>query len=220
MPITLPYLSAPGTIDSAFARMKEAATPARFTNDFVNTVLNIKGGTGAAVPPFLKKIGFLNPDGSPTSLYDRFRNGTTSGAAVAEATRIGYRALFQANEYAHKLGDAELRGLILQLTGLEKDNRIAQLMFLTFKKLRGHADFESAGTSVEEPFRDGQPAPVGQPAHAVPGGQASTAAVISGGRGVHGLQLSYTIHLNLPTTTNIEVFNAIFRSLKEHLLNG
>jgi hypothetical protein len=31
---------------------------------------------------------------------------------------------------------------------------------------------------------------------------------------------SYTINLNLPETTDVEVFNAIFRSLKEHLLKG
>jgi hypothetical protein len=30
--------------------------------------------------------------------------------------------------------------------------------------------------------------------------------------------LSYTINLNLPATTEIEVFNAIFRSLRENLL--
>ena len=30
--------------------------------------------------------------------------------------------------------------------------------------------------------------------------------------------ISYTINLNLPPTTNVEVFNAIFRSLKENLL--
>jgi hypothetical protein len=33
-----------------------------------------------------------------------------------------------------------------------------------------------------------------------------------------GLGLSYTINLNLPATSDITVFNAIFKSLKEHLL--
>jgi hypothetical protein len=35
-----------------------------------------------------------------------------------------------------------------------------------------------------------------------------------------GLNLSYTINLNLPETTDVEVFNAIFRSLKENLLKA
>jgi hypothetical protein len=30
--------------------------------------------------------------------------------------------------------------------------------------------------------------------------------------------LSYTINLNLPATSDVAVFDAIFRSLKEHLL--
>jgi hypothetical protein len=33
-----------------------------------------------------------------------------------------------------------------------------------------------------------------------------------------GLNLAYTINLNLPATSDQTVFNAIFRSLKEHLL--
>jgi hypothetical protein len=32
------------------------------------------------------------------------------------------------------------------------------------------------------------------------------------------LRLSYTINLNLPATTEVEVFNSIFKSLRENLL--
>jgi hypothetical protein len=32
------------------------------------------------------------------------------------------------------------------------------------------------------------------------------------------MNLSYTINLNLPPSTDPEVFNAIFRALREHLL--
>jgi hypothetical protein len=34
-----------------------------------------------------------------------------------------------------------------------------------------------------------------------------------------GLNLGYTINLNLPATTDAAVFDAIFKSLKEHLLS-
>ncbi len=33
-----------------------------------------------------------------------------------------------------------------------------------------------------------------------------------------GLNLSYTINLHLPATSEVAVFNAIFKSLREHLL--
>jgi hypothetical protein len=35
-----------------------------------------------------------------------------------------------------------------------------------------------------------------------------------------GLNLGYTINLNLPATSDIAVFNAIFKSLKENLLSS
>jgi hypothetical protein len=35
-----------------------------------------------------------------------------------------------------------------------------------------------------------------------------------------GLNLGYTINLNLPATSDPAVFNAIFRALKEHLLKA
>ena len=178
------------------------------TTDFVNAVLQIKGGTGAAVAPFLKKLGLLNSDGTPTSLYDRLRNDGTSGAAVAEAVRTGYRPLYQANEYAHKLSDADLKGLILQVTGLEKGNRAAEYIYGTFKKLVAHAKFDTATPIV--PVR--QPEPVQNPPLA---GSAPAAAPAGSGIG-----LSYTINLNLPASTNPEIFNAIFRSLREHIIRG
>jgi len=41
--------------------------------------------------------------------------------------------------------------------------------------------------------------------------------ILESGNG-EGINLSYTINLHLPSTSEIEVFNAIFKSLKEHLL--
>jgi len=185
--------------------MKDAATPQRVTTDFVNAVLQMKGGNGAAIPPFLKKMGFLNSDGTPTPLYDRFRNDGTSKAAVAEALRFGFKPLFQANEYAYKLNDNDLKGLIVQVTGLEKDNRVAQAIFGTFKKLLSHASFDVTGAadlSSDDQSVTSSPRPDVQ--------RRPDAREIA---------LSYTINLNLPATTNPEVFNAIFKSLREQLLN-
>jgi hypothetical protein len=69
----LPYLSSPGTLKSGLERIRSAATPDRVTQDFITTKLQVKGGGGFALLPYLKKIGFVAPDGSPTDLYKRFR---------------------------------------------------------------------------------------------------------------------------------------------------
>jgi hypothetical protein len=45
-----------------------------------------------------------------------------------------------------------------------------------------------------------------------------TDSEISESRTTKKMGISYTINLNLPATTEIEVFNAIFKSLKEYIL--
>jgi hypothetical protein len=203
MSTKLPYLSSPGTLGTVLTRLKAAATPPKVTNDFVATKLQVKGGAGRAIPPFLKKIGFVAGDGAPTPIYQRFRNDSTSGAAAAEALKMGYKGLYEVNEYAHDLGDKDLKGLVLQVTGLDDKNRVVELILSTFKKLKGFADFEAAPEGPKDPAEE-RPTDAKVPPRVLQ----------------PGFNIGYTINLNLPPSTNIEVFNAIFKSLKENLLRG
>ena len=114
-----PYLASPGTAAKALEKIKAAATPERFTTDFVHTVLGIKGGTGNALIPFFKRMGLVKSDGTPTDIYQKFRNPASSKRAAAQALRIGYKALYERNEYVHKSTDEELKGIVLELTGLQ-----------------------------------------------------------------------------------------------------
>jgi Family of unknown function (DUF5343) len=106
----LPYVTAAGSIERALKGIKTAATPAAVSQDFVKTILGIKGGSGNQMTAYLKKIGFATADGSPTELYKKFRNSTTEGWAAAQALKTGYAPLFVRNEFAYKLPDDELRG--------------------------------------------------------------------------------------------------------------
>lgn len=211
MPANLPYVASPGSIKTALERIRSAATPERVTKDFVTTVLQIKGGTGGNIPPFLKRIGFVGSDGAPSDLYRRFRNPATGGAAVAEAIRIGYKDLLQVNEHFYRLSDKELLALIVQVTGVEADNRAAALTLSAIKTLKSFADFDAVEQASE--LREQQVVPE-------PALRTVTLPIHQPGNGQLGLNLSYTINLNLPATADQAVFNAIFRSLKEHLLSG
>ncbi|WP_428769762.1 DUF5343 domain-containing protein [Treponema sp. HNW] len=206
MNVNLPYLAAPGSIITCLERIKTASTPDRVTTDFVNTILQIKGGTGNAIIPYLKKIGLVSSDGSPTDLYRQFRNNSNGGIAIAEAIKKGYRPLLEANEYFHKLNDTELKDLIIQVTGLDKDNASIKLISNTLKNLKTFALFEDnidSDISVEPKELQ---IPLPQPSFPH--------------QEKIGLNLSYTINLNLPNTTDQSVFNAIFKSLKENLLSN
>jgi hypothetical protein len=183
----------------------------------MTTKLGIKGGTGYALISYLKKIGLINVDGTPSDLYRRFRNPATGGLAIGAAIKYGYSKLAQVNEYFYDLSDKDLQALIVQVTGLEANSAIAKYMFSTLKALKGFAVFDGVGGGAGpeaslDSSNDQAPTPVliSQPVLPAQAPQRSDI----------GLNLSYTINLNLPATADQSVFNAIFRSLREHLLSN
>jgi hypothetical protein len=187
-------------------KIQSAKTPDRFTHDFLETKLGFKGGNYRQFIPLAKRLGFLATDGSPTDLYKKFRNTDSAKAAMAQALRAGYGEVFERNEYAYNLDRDKFKGLVVEITGLETNNRVVQLICQTWENLRKLADFEAdlpiersddqdiedlpAGTAEEYRKRD-QEVPVG---------------------------LSYVINLVLPKTDDAAVFNAIFKSLRDNLL--
>jgi hypothetical protein len=211
----LPYSTSIGTLLNMLEKIKSAPVPERFTQDFVSTKLTMKGGTAAACIPFLKKMGFVATDGTPTELYKEFRNPHKSRIAIGKAFRKLYHKLYEMNEYIHDATDPEILGMIVQHTGGEKNSTVTKSTLGTLNALRKISDFDTEPEhEVEEAgaFHSKNPLsksilqidPQVQPA---PQQQRSK-----------GINLAYTINLNLPATKDIEVFNAIFKSLKEHIL--
>jgi hypothetical protein len=208
----LPYITAPGNIDRALSGIKTAAVPERVSQDFVKTILKIPGGSGNQMTSFLKKLGMTNNDGSPSDLYKRFRNPTSSGSAIAAAMKAAYAPLYVRNEFMHKLSDGQLLGLVVEETGQAHDAGAVKLIVNSIKHLKVFADFDRKG-GQDEPVV-AKPDTVIQPPSpplALPSSKREGAQF--------GLNLGYTINLNLPATADPAVFDAIFRSLKEHLLS-
>jgi hypothetical protein len=75
MPDTsVPYLTAYRNISKTLDRIRQAQVPPRFSQDFLETTLDLSGGSARPVIPFLKRTGFLGADGTPTEISRRFRN--------------------------------------------------------------------------------------------------------------------------------------------------
>lgn len=208
----VPYLQAYGNITKALQKIKTAQTPDRFTQDFLATKLGLKGGSPKPVIPFLKRTGFLSSDGSPSSLYRRFRNSSHTGAAAAEALRTGYAALYEINEYAHDASDAELKGIVVQATGLEENSSTVRAIIKSFRALQAFADFDA---SISPVAAEDDAAGGDDDAEGGDGDGGGSGEGIGSSRAIN---LGYTINLHLPATSDIAVFNAIFKSLREHLL--
>jgi hypothetical protein len=203
-----PYVNAYNGISTLFQKIKTAAVPPKFTVDFLSTALDMKSSSYRAMIPLLKKLGFIDPANVPTQAYRNFREDSLSGTVMAERLKEAYKPLFQANEYAWKLSKADLTAKLKSLTGAADDDQYIPSVAGTFLALSKLADWEGGTPKKKESTND----------------DASKGVTSNGGRKREEeftdgrLRLSYTINLNLPATTEIEVFNAIFKSLRENLL--
>jgi Family of unknown function (DUF5343) len=217
MTAKLPYMASPGLVTKILTKIQEARKPDRFTQDFLETKLGFPGGSARPIIALLKRMNFLNSDGTPTPLYDRFRNVTTQGPAVADGVRNAYAELFDRNRYAGDLTKEKLKALIVEVTGAAHDDRTVELTLSTILKLKELADFDGTVDASDQGQSPAKSSPVvangagAQTVHNQPHALAEQTEDV-------GLNLSYTINLVLPETTNPEVFNTIFKSLKDNLL--
>ena len=160
----------------------------------------------------LKRMGFLGSDGVPTSLYDQFRNTETQGSAIAEGMKNAFSELFDRNEYVYELPREKLTGQVVEITGGAKEDRSTVAIVGTFLALKELADFEGQAPQESSAQTNSE---------AIPSEQASMQA-----QDTHSvakpdnveLRVGYTINLNLPETNDPEVFNAIFKALRDNLL--
>ncbi|NGO62588.1 DUF5343 domain-containing protein [Rhizobium daejeonense] len=210
----VPYLASPGNIIKAFAAIKTAATPPKVSQDFVKTKLGITGSSGDQMTTFLKRLGFASADGTPTDLYRGYR-GVGGGRALATAIKSAYSALYQRNEYLHECDEKSLKEIVMQETGYAKDARPLGLTVSTLRNLISLADFSEPENSASSDDR------YNDAAYSISPQAQINHDMVSKTKGENvRLNLGYTINLNLPETTDIEVFNAIFKSLRANLLSS
>lgn len=214
-----PYVGATGLLQELFKKIQEAPPPARFTQDFLFTNLKFKK-SGSTVPfiPFLKWVGFLSTDGTPTELYKKFRNldSKISGQAIAQAFKKAFSDLYARNEYWHTLSKTDLKNFLIEVLELEANNISLKQLIGTIETLKTYANFDTTAGSDEGD--DDESGDETDEEHEDDSDDKKDKAKKRTQKDLHGINLSYTINLNLPETSDIKVFDAIFKSLKENLL--
>ena len=206
---SLPYMNTPGTLGKILNKICEATVPENFNGDFLGTKLGFKGGNQRSFISWAKKCGLLNTDGKPTQLYIHFRNPASRGAAMAEALKKGYAELYVRNEYAHDLQRPDFIKLVSEVIGLAHDNSTVKAVVGTFFNAKKYANFEDTTNSiVEEDTNE----PKLEKEEALSKEFPKNSNKMS-------LGLNYTINLVLPKTEDPAVYKAIFKSLKENLLD-
>ena len=205
----LPYMPSPGTLPKILEKIVDASVPESFNADFLGTKLGFKGGNQRIFISWAKKVGLLNPDGTPTLIYKNFRNPDFRGSAMAKALKIGYEELYSRNEYAHDLSDKDLKKLISEITGKAHDNGTVRAIYNTFKNAKKFAEFDKEPIIQNETIAKAKKE---EPKKTSSKNDTSESANVK-------LGLNYTINLVLPKTDDPAIFDAIFTSLKQNLLN-
>ena len=113
------------------------------------------------------------------------------------------------NEFMHQLSDDKLRGLIIEETGQDQDSAVVTMILSSIKAIKKFASWSE--TETPEVSKKGDMVSAMPPS-------AQGQLPLAGTSQKLGLNLSYTINLNLPATSDVAVFNAIFKSLRENLL--
>src|SRR5262249_4264250 len=128
-----------GLVSKIFAKVKEAKTPDRFSQDYLGKTLGYASGSARPFIPLLKRLGFLSSDGVTTELYKQFRNPDHSKTAMGRAIKQGFSQLYDRNENVHTLDKKGLEGLIVQATGLDQGSTTLRAIVGTFEALKGLA---------------------------------------------------------------------------------
>jgi Family of unknown function (DUF5343) len=203
MALTDVYVQVYGQLPDFFSRIAQGQAPPRFTRQYLKD-LGFTSANFNAVIPLLKAMGFLEPDGTPTERYHRYRDGSQARRVMTDGLREAYGDLFLIKADPSDADRPLIEGKFKSTHNAT--DRVAKLMANTFFALLPLADL--SGTSQ---------APA-SPAAVEPMPQQSPAAAQSPSSAPLSPTLHYNIQIHLPATKDVEVYNAIFKSLKEHLL--
>jgi hypothetical protein len=199
------YVQVYGQLPDLFKRISDGQAPDKFTVQYLKD-LGFQSTNHRAVIPLLKSLGFLSADGVPTARYHAYRDHSQSRKVMGQAVREAYSDLFTIKAHPTDADRALIEGKFKSAHNTSE--RVAKLMASTFYSLLPMADLAAAtpGATLE---KKAEPEPIPPTVHQ-PGKHDHLATPPT---------LHYNIQIHLPATKDVEVFNAIFKSLREHLLD-
>jgi len=190
-------------LSELFDKIRDAQAPGKFTTQLLED-WGFKSKNHRAFIPLLKSIGFLTADGSPTPRYLEYRNHSASKGIMGEALKESYSDIFLIKEKPSAADKSLIEGKFKSFHNTS--DVVAGLMAKTFYALLDLADLSGKADIVkpknQKPADEEEPKPSGD----------------KNGNGHSSFGLHYNIQIHLPATKDVEVYNVIFKSLKDHLI--
>ncbi len=195
-----PYMLSNNKIEPILGKIRAAAKPLKFTHELLKQ-MGYSSSNDRAVIPLLKRLGFLSEEGAPTEYYDRLKDNTDWQFVLGERINDLYKDIFNINTEIYKASDEEIKGAISRTTG--KDEASVTRYLTTFKTLTNLAKFGTSPRVKEKPEKEIPK----EPEHR------------QGTENNSKIEFCHNIQIHLPATADVSVYNAIFKSIKDNLIN-
>ncbi len=206
MALPTQYLTSSKNVKGILQAIQAGQAPKKFTTAFLQG-LGYKNVSDRLIIGVLKALGILNTNGEPTPRYFAFLDQSQGARVLADGIREAYADLFQVNAKANELSQTEIKNKFKTLTQGRGSDSVLDKMATTFKTLSGLADFSGEQTQkakTEETTEESKKPK--SPLSSKPEGALSLSGLV------------YNIQIHLPESRDPAVYDALFRSLREHLL--
>lgn len=215
MALTSSYLTSVKNFEGIMNSILGARAPERFTNKFLED-LGYKSSNDRLIVGVLKSLGLLNDTGEPTQRYYDFLDQTQSKKIIAIGIQEAYEDLFNIKKDAQNMSQEDVKNKLKTLTQGSKGDKVIESMARTFKTLCDYADWSDTSRESQVEI-DATPVDDMPPMRTNCVGQ-NTASNNETKNLSTQLGLHYNTQIHLPETTNMAVYDAIFQSIKKHLM--
>ncbi len=203
-----------GKLDQFFETLREGQAPSKFNREFLRDI-GFKSSNWLAAIGLMKGLGFLTPEGAPTSQYMDFLDKTRWKKVLADAVKDAYSDLFVMKRNPTQEDFSQIAGKFKSTYNLS--DTVSERSARTFLALLELCDRDTivgdTDTQIDDKSEipEDTPSPLPEPVDIAPKEARQTAT--------RQADLHYNIQIHLPATKGIEVYNAIFKSLREHIVD-
>ncbi len=193
-----------------------AKAPERFTNKFLED-LGYKSSNDRLYVGIFKALGLIDDNGIPLPRYYEFIDQTETGKVLTVGIQEAYEDLFNLRKDAQTLTVDEIKNKLKTLTQGQKSENVLGWMANTFKALCDIADWAST-PKTSNPTNDSSVKKSDSDIPIKSSDIKNEHKTKNPTSNENAMNLHYNIQIHLPETTNMSVYDAIFQSLKKHLL--
>lgn len=200
-----------GSLGAYFDAIQNAEPPERFSVKFLQN-LEFKSTNDRTFIGILKELGFLDTNGVPTQRYYQYLDKTIDSKILADGIREMYADLFAIKTDASKMNADDVQNKLRTLYAGNKKDNVLKLISKTFVGLCELADFSAKKKETSKKETEKK---VEEPIKKIV--ESTSKEKTQNHKKLNMESLQYHINIVLPETREQGVYDAIFKSLRDHL---